>query len=323
MIYLTWIRPTAETIHLWNYFWAIKPMFDYAKENNNLENTYIFIADLHWLIWNNNLKDYKKQIINQYSIFKAIWFKKIFLQSDILEITQIEKYLNSFINLGKLQRMHSIKNLLNQNKKFWDLKLDLFNYPVLMTADIVWIWANKVFLGLDQKQHLEVTKEIILKVNNKLKTNLVIPEGIFPNFQEVIWLDWRKMSKSYNNYIDPFANEKKLLKQVNSIITDNTPLWEEKDFDNCNIIKILQLFKTGEIEALMKEKYKNWSIWYGEAKKVLYESILTHFKDIRKQRDIFLNKNWKQIKKELEFNWKEVQKIYQKNLFDIKDKIFS
>jgi len=323
-MYLTWIRPTSNTIHLWNYFWAIKPLYDLAKQNNKLDDTYIFIADLHWLIWNDNFK-LKENILHQYAIYKAIWFKNIFLQSDILEVTQIERYLNSFINLWKLNRLHSIKEQL-KDKNYWKLKLDLLTYPVLMAADILWLDTTYVFLWKDQKQHLEVTKEIAKKINRKLWIDLTIPEGVFfgwKDSKEVLWLDWKKMSKSYNNFIDPFSSNKSIIKQVNKIITDNVPLWIEKDFWNCNIMKILELFENSDLNSIMKEKYKNGSIWYGESKKVLYEQIFTHFDAIKEKQKEIISNWWDEMKKDLDLTWEKVRKIYKKNLNEIKNKIFS
>jgi len=320
-IYLTWIRPTANTIHLWNYFWAIKPLYDYAIKNNNLDNTYIFIADLHWIIWKEKDFDLKENILAQYAIYKAIWFKNIFLQSDILEVTQIEKYFSTFINLWKLNRLHSMKEA-TKNTEIWKIKLDLFTYPTLMAADIVGLWTNKVFLGKDQKQHLEVTKEIVKKINNKLKINLIMPEWVFfEQDNEVIWLDWRKMSKSYNNYIDPFSSEKKLLKQVNLIKTDNVPLGQPKNFENCNIIKIYKLFNTGENLAVLKEKYDKWCIWYGESKRELYDQILAHFKDIRKKQKDIIEEWYDKARKEMLKVSKEVRIKYNEPLMEIKSKI--
>ena len=317
---LTWIRPTANTIHLWNYFWAIKPLLDFAKANNQLDETYIFIADIHWLVWNDNFK-LKENILNQYSIYKAMGFKNIFLQSDIIEINQIERYFSSFVNVWKLSRLHTIKEKL-KDSKFWNIKLDLFTYPVLMAADIVWLWTKNVFLWKDQKQHLEVSKEIVKKINNKLKISLTIPNWMFFKDIEVVGTDWRKMSKSYNNYIDPFLDEKKLLKKINKISTWNVKMWEDKDFDNCNIAKLYKLFNLGENELAMRDKYKRWLIWYGESKKLLCNAIMEHFEHIKKIRNETIEKGWDEAKKEMLETWDKVRKIYWENLKKIKDSIF-
>ena len=216
-ILLTGVRPTSNTIHIGNYFWAIFPLYEYAKRTNNLDNTYIFIADLHWVIWHHR-ESLKENVLSQYAIYKAIWFKNIFLQSDILEVTQIEKYLNSYLNLWRLTRLHNVKEYLKE-KELGTIKLDLLNYPVLMSADILWLQATQVFLGRDQKQHLEITKEIWEKLQKDTIQNIIIPEWVFFEGQDnqVIWLDGRKMSKSYKNYIDPFTSDEELLKQVNKI----------------------------------------------------------------------------------------------------------
>lgn len=318
---LTWIRPTANSIHLWNYFWAIKPLYDFAIKEDSLKDTYIFIADLHWLAWNDNFK-LKENILNQYAIYKAIWFKNIFLQSDVLEITQIEKYFSSFINLGKLGRLHTIKEKLKDNK-YGTLKLDLFSYPVLMAADIAWINAKNVFLWKDQKQHLEVTKEIIKKINRKLKINFIVPNWIYFTWNEVIWLDWRKMSKSYNNYIDPFATSEKILKKINKIKTNNIKMGIDKNYNNCNIGKLFSLFNSGENELVLREKYKNWLVWYGESKKLLHKELINHFKEIKKRKENIVNKGWNKARKDMLKTWNRVKRKYKQSLEMIKNKILN
>lgn len=320
-IYLTWVRPTSDTIHIWNYFWAIKPMLDYAKKNDNLDSTYIFIADLHWVIWK-NYKNLSSNIVKQYSIYKAMWFKNIFVQSNILEITQISRYLESYINLWKLKRLHTIKEI-EKNTEFWKIWLDYFTYPVLMSADILGIWANKVFLWKDQKQHLEVTKEIYKKLKIK---DFVLPEWIYfwNQENEVIWLDWRKMSKSYNNYINPFTTDKELLKQINLIQTDNIPLGETKDFNNCNIIKIFKLFKTKEDKEYqeLEKRYKEWTIWYWEAKKILFKVIKDYFKEIKEKKEEIEKKTINEIFLDIKEVEEKISKRYNEKLNKIKEKYF-
>lgn len=321
-ILLTGIRPTSNTIHIWNYFWVISPLYEYAKLTNNLDNTYIFIADLHWIIWHHG-ENLKQNIISQYAIYKAIWFKNIFLQSDILSITQIEKYLNSYINLWRLLRLHSIKEYLKE-KELGTLKLDLFNYPVLMSADILWLQATHVFLWKDQKQHLEITREIAKKMKKENIPNIIIPEGVFFEGQDnqVIWLDWRKMSKSYKNYIDPFASDKILLSQINKIQTDNIPLWEAKSFDKCNIMKILKFFANEETLTKLRRRYQEGTIWYWEAKKILFQHIKEYFSKIKSKKEEFEKLDYLEIRRDLLNIWNKVSENYNLVLNSIKKQIF-
>jgi len=322
-IYLTGIRPTSDTIHIWNYFWAILPMYEYAKSHNNLNNTYIFIADLHWHI-GNSYKNLKSNIVKQYSIYKSIGFQNIYLQSDILEITQFSKYLEWYINLWKLNRVHTIKEKL-KTEEYWSIKWDYLNYPILMSADILWIKANKVFLGRDQKQHLEIVKDIYKKIRSKIKS-IQEPEWIFfwkEGKDQIIWLDWRKMSKSYNNYIDPFSSDKVLLKQVNKIQTENIPLWESKDFQKCNIIKILKLFLQEEDLILkdLKKRYRGWTVWYWETKKILFNVIREYFKNIKSRKEEIELLSEKDIREELFENSNKIRKNYKLILDEYKSNI--
>lgn len=318
---LTWVRPTSNTIHIWNYFGAIFPLYEYAVKTNNLDNTLIFIADLHGVIWHHK-ENLRENILSQYAIYKAIGFKQVFLQSDILAVTQIEKYLNSYVNLWKLLRLHNVKEYIKE-KDIGTMKLDLFNYPVLMSADILWLQTTHVFLGRDQKQHLEVTKEIAEKMIKEGHKQVIMPQGIFFEGQDnqVTWLDWRKMSKSYKNYIDPFTSDEELLSQVNKIQTDNIPLGLPKDFDSCNIIKILKFFASQEQLEQIKQRYLKGDIWYGETKKILFKAIKEYFEPIKIKKQQIEALGYQEIRKDLLDTSLQVNKKYLQVLNSIKDRI--
>ena len=273
---LTGIQSTG-TPHLGNILGAIIPAIEESKKN---KDSYLFIADLHSLT---QIKDPAELSENTYST-AAAWLafgldtsKTIFYkQSDIPTTTELSWVLSSLFPYQRLTLAHSFKDKSNQLK---DVNVGLFTYPMLMAADILLYDANIVPVGKDQLQHLEITRDVAIKFNNKYGNTLVIPEALTnEETRYVIGTNGEKMSKSKNNIIDIFLSEKKLKKQIMSIETDSTPLEDPKDTESCNVFNIYSLLASSDKIKKLEIKYKNGGFGYGHAKQELFDLILSRFK---------------------------------------------
>jgi tryptophanyl-tRNA synthetase len=206
----------------------------------------------------------------------------IYIQSDIPECTELAWILSNVTPMGLLERAHSYKDKL---AKGIAANVGLFTYPVLMAADILLYDAHIVPVGKDQKQHLEITRDIATKFNLQYGETFVVPDPqIIENLATVPGTDGQKMSKSYGNTIEMFASKKELKKQVMSIVTDSTPLEDPKDPDN-NITQLYKLFASEEKVEEMKQKFTAGGYGYGHAKKELLEAILEYFGEARAKRE--------------------------------------
>lgn len=280
------IQPSG-ILHLGNYFGAMKQFID----NQNSYEGFYFIADYHSLT---SLTDPKTLRENSYNIvldYLALGLdpekSTIFLQSDVPEHTELTWLLSNITPVGLLERGHSYKD---KTAKGFSANTGLLTYPVLMAADILMYDADVVPVGKDQKQHLEMTRDIAMKFNQQYEVELFkLPEPqILESLAVVPGTDGQKMSKSYGNTINMFASKKELKKQVMSIVTDSTPLEESKNPDN-NITKLYELFATKEQVEEMKAKFVAGNYGYGHAKNELLNAILDYFKDARERREELVN----------------------------------
>jgi tryptophanyl-tRNA synthetase len=206
----------------------------------------------------------------------------LWVQSDVPEVAELTWYLNVVTPVGLLQRCHSYKDKIARDIPATNA---LFSYPVLMAADILMYDAELVPVGRDQKQHLEVTRDIALKFNATYGDTFVIPDAeIREDVAVVPGLDGQKMSKSYDNTLEIFAPEKKLRKKVMGILTDSTPVEEPKDPDANLVYMLYRLFASEEQATAMAEKFRAGGYGYGTAKKELFELLIEHFSEARKRR---------------------------------------
>ena len=284
---LTGVQSTG-TPHLGNLLGAILPAIEMA--NNPKNEAFLFIADLHSLT---QIKDGNQLRENTYST-AATWLacgldinKTIFYrQSDIPQVTELAWYLSCFFPYQRLTLAHSFKD---KSDKLDDVNAGLFNYPMLMAADILLYDAEIVPVGKDQLQHLEITRDVANKLNNTIGDTLIIPE---PKIQEHVKLvpgtDGGKMSKSRNNIINIFLPDKKLRKQVMSIKTDSKGLEEPKNPDTDNIFALYKLLASDNQIAEMRANYEGGNYGYGHAKQALYELILEKFATIRERYNHFM-----------------------------------
>ena len=289
---LTGIQSTG-TPHLGNILGAIIPAIQQSKASND---SYLFIADLHSMT---QIKDGELLKENTYAT-AAAWLafgldhnKTVFYkQSDVAITTELAWILSTYFPYQRLTLAHSFKDKSNDLK---DVNVGLFTYPMLMAADILLYDANYVPVGKDQLQHLEITRDVAIKFNNKHGETFVIPEAkVNESTKYVTGTNGEKMSKSKGNIIDIFLPEKQLKKQIMSIQTDSTPLEEPKEFQNCNVFKIFKLIADENQTNEMKNKYQSVGYGYGHAKTDLLNLILEKYKDNRSKFD-YLMSNKKEI----------------------------
>jgi len=285
---LTGIQSTGLP-HLGNILGAIIPAI--TLSNNPKNESLFFIADLHSLT---TIKDSALLRNNTYSI-AAAWLsfgfdtkQNIFYrQSDVTEVCELSWILSCFTPYPMLANAHSFKDKSNNLS---DVNTGLFTYPVLMASDILCYDADIVPVGKDQKQHLEITRDIAGSLNHLFGDVLVLPKAkIDEKVMMIPGTDGQKMSKSYNNTIDIFLPDKSLRKQIMNIKTDSTPLEEPKDFNNCIVYKLYSFLASQKEIDVMQGNYKNGNYGYGHAKQELFELIVNKFSDQREKYNNLMN----------------------------------
>jgi len=278
---LSGIQPSG-ILHIGNYFGAIKQFI----ENQDNHEGFYFVADYHSLTSSPDPKALRENSYNIVLDYLALGLdpekSTIFLQSDIPELTELYWILSNLTPVGLLERGHSYKDKV---AKGISANSGLLTYPVLMAADILIYDSEVVPVGKDQKQHLEMTRDIANKFNLQYGETFVIPEpAILESVAVIPGTDGQKMSKSYNNTIEMFASKKALKKQVMSVVTDSTPLEDPKDPDN-NVTQLYKLFATKEQVAEMEEKFRAGNYGYGHAKTELLNAMLEYFGEARARRE--------------------------------------
>jgi tryptophanyl-tRNA synthetase len=279
---LSGIQPSGR-LHIGNYLGMIRPMVE-SQEKGEL---FCFIANMHSLtsvtdpeVLRGNTNE---AIIDLLALGIDPDRSVLWVQSDVPEVAELTWYLNCVTPMGLLQRCHSYKDKV---AKGIAASSGLFTYPVLMAADILMYDSNVVPVGKDQKQHVEVTRDIAIKFNMQYGDTFVLPEPqIRDDIAVIPGVDGQKMSKSYDNTIEMFLSQKKLRKRVMSIVTDSTPVEEPKDPDTNNVYAIYKLFATQERTQAMADNYRKGGYGYGDAKKALLEVLLDHFGDARQKRE--------------------------------------
>ena len=283
---LTGIQPSGN-LHIGNYFGSIRNIVQRQEGNDVMA----FIANYHAQTScsdGGKLKALTRQCAIDFLALGIDPDKSIFwVQSHSPLVLELYWILSSFTPNGLLERAHSYKDKV---AKGIAPNHSLFSYPVLMAADILLYDSELVPVGKDQIQHLEITRDIATKFNNQYGDILTIPEYLVnETTSTIIGTDGTKMSKSYGNTIDIFANDKELKKTISKIITNWTPLEDPKEYENCNVFNITKLFlNDNEIDALTN-RYKNGGEGYGHFKAYLKEVILEYFSSYREKREYYLN----------------------------------
>ena len=278
---LTGIQPSGIP-HLGNYFGAMRQVCDLQAKGES----FLFIADYHALTTTPAPQTLRDNVLNLALDFTACGIdleKTVFFrQSDVPEVCELAWILNTVTPVGLLERAHSYKDKI---AKGFSPNNGLFSYPVLMAADILLYRADLVPVGKDQKQHLEITRDLAIKFNNEYGEVFTIPEGYIPDEVAIVpGTDGQKMSKSYGNTIPIFGREKEIKKAVMNIVTDCKGLEEPKDPDKCNVFALYKLFATPEEVEKMRENYLGGNYGYGHAKLALFEKLWSHFEPMRRRR---------------------------------------
>lgn len=280
---LSGIQPTGR-FHWGNYFGAIRQYIDLQVN----EQAYYFIADLHALTTIRNpdeLRGYTQDAaIDLLALGLDPAQATLFRQSDVPEIPELTWLLMTVTQMSLLEKCHAYKD-----KKDRGLAADagLFTYPVLMAADILAYDSDVVPVGVDQVQHIEVTRDLAQRFNHLFEQEVfTLPEAkVIEATSKVPGLDGQKMSKSYKNIIEIFLPAKKLRKTIMSIKTDSTPLEDPKDPDTCSVFALYQLFADEARQQQLAERYRAGGMGYGEAKQALYEAAMEYFAEARERRE--------------------------------------
>jgi tryptophanyl-tRNA synthetase len=318
---LTGVQSTG-TPHLGNLLGAIIPAIALSEKPEN--DSFLFIADLHSVT---QIKDGKTLKANTYST-AAAWLacgldiEKVtfYRQSDVTETTELAWYLSCFFPYQRLTLAHSFKDKAD---RLDDINAGLFSYPMLMAADILLYDAQFVPVGKDQLQHLEMTRDVAAKFNHLMGETFVLPEAtIVKETNYVTGTNGGKMSKSANNTINIFLDDKALRKQIMSIETDSTPLEEPKNIETCSVFAIYKLLANENEMLTMIEKYKNANrdFGYGHAKQALFELVISKFKVEREKYNYYMN-NQSAIDEALELGAKKAKIVAGEVLKRVREKL--
>ena len=281
---LSGFQPSGS-LHLGNYFGAMLPNLEFQK----LGESYLFIADYHALTTSPAPEALRERVFDVALDFLAcgldVDHTVFFRQSDVPEVTELMWILNTITTVGFLERAHSYKDKI---AKGFMPNAGLFTYPVLMAADILLYQSDLVPVGKDQKQHLEITRDLAIRFNERYGEIFTVPEGhTADNVAVIPGLDGKKMSKSYNNTIPLFGAPKAIRKLVMSIVTDSKGLEDVKDPDTCNVAKLYKLLASDEQYAELCANYRAGNYGYGHAKQALFEDIEAYFGPMRAKREEF------------------------------------
>lgn len=313
-ILISGVKPTGRP-HIGNYFGAMKQFVDLQNDYDS----HIFIADLHALTMVQNPNTLRQNINDQILDYLAIGLdpKKvtIFKQSDIPEVTELAWIFNCITTVPYLMRAHSFKDAKNKNK---EINVGVFDYPILMAADILLSGAEIVPIGKDQKQHLEYARDIAEKFNKVYGETFKLPEGkILPKVATVLGIDGQKMSKSHNNTIPLFASDLEIRELVMKIPTDSAGINDPKNPDNSIIYQIHSLVLSESEEKKLREKFEKGGVGYKELKEDLIIDLIKFFSPMRKKREELaknqnknirvLKKGGKKMRKKIESKMNEVR----------------
>lgn len=293
---LSGIQPSGK-LHLGNYFGYVRPNIEWHKK---ADVGMIVVVDLHALTTMRDPVLLRSSIEDMMLDLLACGFDPtktiLFRQSDIPEHTELMWMLSTMTPMGLLERAVSFKEKV---EKGIVASAGLFTYPVLQAADIVLYDIDKVPVGKDQQQHLEITRDIIIKFNNAYGDVLVVPEAVIKEDVAVVpGTDGLKMSKSYGNTIPLFGSEKEVQKAIMGIVTDSKGVAEPKDPESCIVFNIHKLFLSKAETEELAAKYKAGGLGYGDAKKMLFTTYMDYFAPLRSKRQ------------ELQKNPQDVQSIF-------------
>lgn len=318
---LTGIQSSGKP-HLGNILGAILPAIQLSEKSDN--ESFLFIADLHSLT---TIKDAKVLQDNTRAV-AAAWLacgldtdKVVFYRQSRVSAyhTELTWYLSCLTPYPMLANAHSFKDKAD---RLADVNAGLFVYPVLMASDILLYDANYVPVGKDQKQHLEMTRDMAEAFNRTYGDTFVIPEGkIDERLMTIPGIDGQKMSKSYGNYIDLFQSEKELQKVTKKILSDSTPLEEPKNPETDLTFKLYSLIASESDIATMRENYLKGGYGYGHAKQAFFEALKTRFTKEREMFTYYYEENPAALEQKLQEGEEKARAIASKKLAEVREKI--
>ena len=316
---LTGIQSSGRQ-HLGNILGAILPAIEMSNDPKN--EAYLFIADLHSLTTVKDAKQRKDNLIATAAAWLACGLNPnkvvFYAQSHLPECTELTWYLNCFTPYPMLANAHSFKD---KGNNLSDVNAGLFDYPVLMASDILLYDADIVPVGKDQKQHLEITRDLASSFNHQYGDTFVLPESkISESVMTIPGTDGRKMSKSYGNVVDVFLPKKQLKKQIMGIQTDSTPLEDPKDPNTCNVFALYKLLATEDQAKQLAEQYRGGNFGYGHAKTALLELILENFGSAREKFDHYIE-NPEEVFSALKMGAEKARPIAQATLNRVRNKL--
>ena len=316
---LTGVQSTG-TPHLGNILGAILPAIKMSNDSKN--DSFLFIADLHSLTQIKNAEILRQNTLSTAATWLAFGLdieKTVFYkQSDVPQATELAWYLSCFFPFSRLELAHSFKD---KASRLEDVNGGLFAYPMLMAADILLYDANIIPVGKDQLQHIEMTRDVASRFHAKMGEAFVLPEAKIQEQTKLIpGTDGQKMSKSKNNVIDIFQNDKALRKQIMSIQTDSTPLEAPKDWKTCNCFAIYSLLASEEELKIMKSNYEAGGYGYGHAKQALFDLICKTFSEERNRYNYYMTQP-KEVEKALAVGAKKATAVANDVLNRVRKKL--
>lgn len=316
---LTGIQSTG-TPHLGNILGAIHPAILLSQKESN--DSFFFIADLHSLTQIRDTKTLRENTLSVAATWLAFGLdyekNTFYRQSDVPFVTELTWYLNCNFQYSRLALAHGFKD---KQEVLEDVNAGLFTYPMLMAADILLYEAELVPVGKDQLQHLEMTRDVARRFNHQYGETFVIPkEVIQEEIMTIPGIDGFKMSKSRNNFINIFASDKELKKQIMSIETDSKSMEDSKNPDECNVYNIYKLLCSPEQNTEMRENYLRGGYGYGHAKKALLELIIENYQEERKRYQTLMEHPEK-IEEILRYGAKKAEKVSRKVLRNVREKL--
>jgi tryptophanyl-tRNA synthetase len=280
---LSGVQPSG-TLHIGNYFGAIRQFVELQDEHE----CYYFLADLHALTTVQDADRMRTLVRELAAGYLALGLDParsvIYRQSDLPEVTELSWYLSTVASMGLLQRCHSFKDKVAQGMV---PSHGLFSYPVLMAADILIVRSDLVPVGKDQKQHLEVTRDVAASFHAVYGEEVfTLPNPLIQDEVAVVpGIDGQKMSKSYGNTIDIFGPEKPIRKRIMSLVTDSTPVEEPKPTEGSALYQLLRIFAPADERPWVDRAFAEGGVGYGDMKKRLFEYFLATFSDARNRYD--------------------------------------
>ena len=313
---LSGIQPSG-TLHLGNYFGMMSRMVRYQSEND----LFCFIANYHAQTTIPTAQTLSENTFNATCDFLALGIdpeiSTFWVQSDVPQVTELMWILSSLTSVGSLDRATSYKDKIAQGIK---PNAGLYSYPILMAADILLFDAELVPVGKDQKQHLEMTRDIATRFNNSFGQTLIIPEPeIEKETQLIPGVDGKKMSKSYDNTIPIFDSEKNIRKKIMTIITDAADINEPKDKDT-PLFQLYSLFLDKQDQSKLSARYDGSGLRYGDVKKELFQKVMDHFQPFREKRASLISRP-KEVRDILRLGAKKANIIAEEVLDRVKSSV--